>query len=80
MENKIDIDFSKVPIFNDDRTSDPPYHAMPQCENCLHGEWDEEKRTFCKAFPKGVPDDIYYGDHDHTKPYPDDKGIRFQKK
>lgn len=32
----------------------------------------------CKAFPKGIPSEIAYGDNDHTKPFPGDNGIMFE--
>jgi hypothetical protein len=31
----------------------------------------------CAAFPKGIPAVIAAGRFDHTKPYPNDGGIRF---
>ncbi len=34
----------------------------------------------CKAFPEGIPEQIFWGTVDHTKPYPGDNGIRFEKK
>lgn len=33
----------------------------------------------CMAFPGGIPDVIAFGDNDHTKPYPGDHGIQFEK-
>jgi hypothetical protein len=35
---------------------------------------------FCKAFPDGIPDDIYLEEFDHRLPYPGDHGIRFEFK
>ena len=53
---------------------DPPRHTRPKCVDCENYEF----RGKCKAFPKGIPQDIYYGRHDHRKPYPDDNGILFE--
>jgi hypothetical protein len=33
----------------------------------------------CKAFPQGIPNEIANGDNPHTKPYPGDGGITFEK-
>jgi hypothetical protein len=45
-----------------------------QCIECLHnlGDWK------CDAFPKGIPEEIATGEHDHTKPFKGDNGIRFE--
>ena len=32
----------------------------------------------CKAFPDGIPEKILTGEHDHTKPFKGDNGIRFE--
>ena len=45
------------------------------CNKCKH---INENGVTCKAFPKGIPEEILRGDHDHRKPYPNDKGIRFE--
>lgn len=37
----------------------------PVCFGCKH--YDEKTAT-CKAFPKEIPDVIYYGENNHTKP------------
>jgi hypothetical protein len=50
---------------------------MPPCYVCKN--FITAKGAKCKAFPEGIPDDIYWGKHDHRKPYPGDNGIRFEK-
>ena len=52
-----------------------------QCFDCVHLR-DEKgyTRITCDAYPKGIPDDILYMKHIHTKPYKGDNGILFKKK
>lgn len=34
----------------------------------------------CKAFPNGIPDEIAYKGNEHTAPYKNDNGIRFERR
>ena len=45
-----------------------------QCIKCKHYK-DEYK---CDAYIKKIPLEIFTGEHDHTKPYKGDNGIRFE--
>lgn len=49
-----------------------PANICVVCRHLFEGE------RACKAFPKGIPDDIYWGKHDHHEPYPSDNGIQFE--
>ena|SRR5215216_750819 len=50
--------------------------VSPICFLCRHRNL--ETRETCSAFPDGIPDAIWNGDHDHTTPFPGDRGIRFE--
>jgi len=50
-------------------------YDRPQCLDCKY--YDMET-SFCAAFPGGIPDEIFLGDHDHQEPYPGDNGITFE--
>ena len=47
------------------------------CSRCSHLRFDPLET--CDAFPGGVPDDIWYDQNNHGKPYPGDHGIQFEK-
>jgi hypothetical protein len=44
------------------------------CKICKH-YWEMGN---CKAFPDGIPEIFITGEHDHTKPFKGDGGIRFE--
>ena len=37
------------------------------------------KNHTCKAFPDGIPDELYFNGFDHRKPFKGDHGIRFKQ-
>jgi len=45
-----------------------------QCSGCKH----YIDNLVCGAFKKKIPNEILTGEHDHTKPYKGDNGIRFE--
>jgi len=45
-----------------------------QCFECLHNHGEFK----CDAYPDGIPEEIYTGEHDHTKPFKGDNNIRFE--
>jgi len=54
---------------------------ISHCFGCAHYNRKEsvmDKNT-CKAFPEGIPRDLFYGPW-HTTPYPGDNGILFEPK
>lgn len=50
----------------------------PMCLFCKHLIETLEGRDVCRAFPGGIPDEIYLDYYDHRKEFPGDKGIRFE--
>jgi hypothetical protein len=49
------------------------------CSKCKHYNIEDIETHTCKAFPDGIPRDIWLGENDHTKLYPGDHGILFEK-
>ena len=47
----------------------------PRCLDCRYYTFG----VTCEAFPVGIPEKIWGGELDHTKPFPGDNGIRFEK-
>lgn len=47
-----------------------------QCFGCVHWEGGYK----CKAFPVGIPPDVYLNEVDHREEFPGDNGIRWTPK
>ena len=51
---------------------------IPICFRCKN--YNGESSYKCKAFPKGIPDEILLGENDHSKPLKNQKNdIIFEK-
>jgi hypothetical protein len=49
------------------------------CTLCNHFNRESPIRRRCKAFPEGIPLEIWKGENDHTQPFDDDNGILYKK-
>lgn len=52
-----------------------------RCLECKHiGITTDDFVPTCQAFPKGIPDEIFFEKVIHDKPYQGDNGIQFEIK
>jgi len=50
-----------------------------QCFICKHLTEASAFKKTCKAFPNGIPEEIYFNDYDHKNPRHGDGGVRFEE-
>lgn len=51
-----------------------------KCHSCKHYIITGDIIPRCKAFPDGIPMEIFREEVEHTKPYKNDNGIVFEEK
>ncbi len=54
--------------------------GFAKCHYCKHYIVLEDVLPRCKAFPDGIPMEIFREEVEHTKPYDNDNGIMFEEK
>jgi len=74
--NEEDLKAYLIGVLLEDRGKIPAV-KHPQCSTCKH----MVPRTLtCTAYPNGIPSEILDNKVLHTKPYPGDQGIQYEKK
>ena len=58
--------------------------APPICISCKHYHYARNRNRMpdtrtCKAFPDGIPKQVYYMEHDHRQPFKGDRGIVYEE-
>jgi hypothetical protein len=66
---------AEEPVLIDDSELYIPYFSKI-CTFCKH--WDVAPGRKCKAFPAGIPMEIWMGEVGHSAPYPGDNGVLFE--
>lgn len=61
-----------------DLEHDRPVYGK-QCATCKHLHTKANKTT-CDAYPEGIPDGILLGYFNHTKPFPGDRGVTYERR
>jgi len=67
---------SRVLFLDDSELYIPVFSSV--CTFCKH--WNQKPGRTCKAFPEGIPMEIWEGRNKHTEPYEGDQGIQFEKR
>ena len=49
-----------------------------QCSRCKHFYSHIKKRNACKAYPDGIPTEIFSTELDHREPQKGDGGVQFE--
>lgn len=62
-----------VPVVADGIQADTGVELSVLCQNCTR----LGRTLSCEAYPAGIPFAITSGFHDHRKPYPGDRGLRY---
>lgn len=65
----------KATFIDDSKVPPRPEGTGRNCYYCRHST----NHKVCKAFG-AIPDDIWFGKVEHTKPYPGDNGIQFEER
>lgn len=53
--------------------------VVPLCFSCVHYRGETAAGYKCTAFPLDIPTPILLMEHDHRQPYPNDRGIRYER-
>ena len=53
---------------------------ISKCLSCKNYIVSNDMSDKCKAFPDGIPLEVFREEVDHTKPYNGDNGIQFEPK
>lgn len=53
--------------------------SAPGCFECRHFRLEDDIWPTCAAYPDGIEPRLYFGEFDHLKPLPGDRGIRWEQ-
>ncbi len=54
--------------------------ALNSCISCVYFNYEDRTSNSCKAFPKGIPNEIFLGKNDHKDKFAGDGGIVYKKR